>query len=76
MIVMTESYLGYFNKLVDEYNSVYHHYVGKKPFNANYSPLTEEIETNLNPILVRSGGGAGGGSFTLPVVFPLITEKQ
>ena len=34
------------NKLVDQYNSNYHHYINKKPNNANYSDLTEIIETN------------------------------
>ena len=42
----TKSYLSYFNKLVDEYNSTYHCSIGKKPMHADYSALTEEIETN------------------------------
>ena len=37
-------HFGYLNKLVDEYNNS--HYIGKKPIDANWSPLTEEIETN------------------------------
>ena len=39
-------YFGYLNKLVDKYKSTYHHSIGKKPINGNYSALTEEIETN------------------------------
>ena len=35
------------NKLVDQYNNTYHHSINKKPFNADYSALTEKIETNL-----------------------------
>ena len=42
-----KSYLGYANKLVDEYNNTYHHSIGKNPINADYSTLTEEIVTNL-----------------------------
>ena len=40
-----KSYLPYLNKLGDQYNSTYHS-IGKKPINANYSALTEKIETN------------------------------
>ena len=39
-------YLPYLNKLVDQYNNSYHHSINKKPINADYSGLTEEIETN------------------------------
>ena len=38
-------YLGYLNKLADKYNNSYHHSIGKKPIDADYSVLTEEIET-------------------------------
>ena len=34
------------NKLVDQYNNTYHHSINEKPVNANYSALTEKIETN------------------------------
>ena len=34
------------NKLVDQYNNTYHHSINKKPINADYSTLTEKIETN------------------------------
>ena len=40
----SKSYLPYLNKLVDQYNNTYYH---KKPTNADCSPLTEKIETNL-----------------------------
>ena len=39
-------YLSYLIKLVDQYNNTYHHSVGKKPINADYSILTEKTETN------------------------------
>ena len=42
-----KSYLSYCNKLVDQYNNTYHHSINKKPFNDDYSALTEKIETNL-----------------------------
>ena len=41
-----KSYLGYLNKLVDEYNNTCHCSIGKKPVDADYSALTKEIETN------------------------------
>ena len=41
-----KSYLLYLNKLVDQYNNTYHHSINKKPINADYSALTEKIETN------------------------------
>ena len=40
------SYLGYLNKLVDEYNNTNHHSIGKKPTDADYFVLTEEIESS------------------------------
>ena len=39
-------YLGYFNKLVDKYNSTYHRSIDKKPVDADYFALTEEIESS------------------------------
>ena len=39
------SYLGYLDRLVDEYNNTYHRSIGKSPIDADYSALTEEIET-------------------------------
>ena len=40
------SYLGYLNKLVDEYSNKYHHSIGKKRFDADYSALNEDREAN------------------------------
>ena len=37
----SKSDLAYLNKLVDQYNNTYHHSIGKKAINANYSALTE-----------------------------------
>ena len=39
-------YLGYLNKLVDEYNHTYHCSIDKKPIHADFSALTEEIESS------------------------------
>ena len=36
-------YLPYLNKLLDQYNNTYHCSVNKKPINAVYSALTENI---------------------------------
>ena len=42
----SKSYLPYLNKLVDDYNNTYKHSINKKPINADYSALTEDIESN------------------------------
>ena len=42
----SKSYLGYLNKLVHRYNDTYHHSIDKKPTDADYSTLTEKIESN------------------------------
>ena len=41
-----KSYLPYLNELLDQYNNANHHSINKKPINADYSALTEKIETN------------------------------
>ena len=41
----SRSCLPYLNKLVDQSNNTCHSII-KKPINADYSPLTEKIETN------------------------------
>ena len=43
----SKSYVSHLNKLVDQYNNSYHHSINKKSINADYSTLTEKIETNL-----------------------------
>ena len=42
----SKSDLNYLNKLVDQYSNIYQHPICKKPINADYSALTEKIETN------------------------------
>ena len=39
----SNSYLDYLDSLIDEYNNTYHHFVGKKLVDADYSTLPEEI---------------------------------
>ena len=45
----SKSYLPYLNKLVDQYNNTYYsinkHSINKKPINADYSALAENIES-------------------------------
>ena len=43
----SKSHPVYFNKWVNEYNNSCHRSVSKKPFEADNSVLTNEIETNL-----------------------------
>ena len=42
----SRSFLAYLNKLVDQYNNNYHYSIIKKLIDADYSGLTENIETN------------------------------
>ena len=42
----SKSYLPHFNIIVDQYNNTYHHFINKKPINADYSALSEKIEAN------------------------------
>ena len=42
-----KSYLPYLNKLVDQDDNTYHHSINKKPVNAEYSALTQNIESIL-----------------------------
>ena len=46
----SKSYLGYLNKLVDQYNNTFHHSINKELINADYSVLTKKIETNLQAL--------------------------
>ena len=41
-----KSYISYLNKLLDQYNNTFNRSIGKKPIIADYSALTEKIETN------------------------------
>ena len=41
-----KSYLPYLNRLVDQYKNTHHHSINKNPINADYSALTEKLETN------------------------------
>ena len=49
----SKSYLPYLNKLVGQYNNTYHHSINKKPINADYSALTENIDLNLKAPKVK-----------------------
>ena len=42
----SKSYHSYLNKLVNQYNTTYHHSTIKKPLNAVSYALTEKIESN------------------------------
>ena len=41
-----KSYLGYLNKLVNEYNNTYHRFIRKNPIHADYFVLTKEISSS------------------------------
>ena len=42
----SNSYLSYLNRLVDQYDNIYQHSINKETIDADYSALTEKIETN------------------------------
>ena len=42
----SKSYLPYLNKLVDQYNNNYYHFINTKPIKADCSVLSEKIVTN------------------------------
>ena len=46
MVRNSRSYLDCLDKLVDEYNNTYRHYIGKKPIDVDYSGQTGEFKTN------------------------------
>ena len=48
-------YLGYWNKLMDEYNNTYHNSIGKKPVDADYSVLAEKIESSNQASKFKAG---------------------
>ena len=39
----TKSYLASQNKLSDQHNNTYHHFINKRPINVDYSALTGKI---------------------------------
>ena len=41
-----KSYVGYWTKLVNDYNNSYHRCIGRTLFDADYSALTEKTESN------------------------------
>ena len=50
-----KSCLGYLNKLVDQCNNTYHRFIDKKPTDATYSALTEEIELSHKSLVFKVG---------------------
>ena len=48
-------YVGYLNKIVDEYNNSYYHSIDKKPIDPDYSALTEEIESSHQALEFKVG---------------------
>ena len=51
----SKSYLGYLNKLVDEYNNSYHCSISKKSTDADYSGLTATIESSRKALKFKVG---------------------
>ena len=42
----SKSYLPYLNNLIEEFNNTYHYSIDKKPITADFSALSENIESN------------------------------
>ena len=49
----SKSYLSYLNKLADQYNNTYYHYITKKLINTYYSALTEKMRPILKPLSLK-----------------------
>ena len=45
-VITERSYLNHLINLEHQYHNTYHHSINKRPINADYSALTEKIETN------------------------------
>ena len=45
-MIATLILVSYLNKLVDQYNNIYTHSIGKKPINADHPVWTKKFETN------------------------------
>ena len=46
------------NKLIDQNDNTYHHFINKKPINANSSALTKKLEMNSKVSKVKVNGRA------------------
>ena len=47
--------LSYLNKLIDQYNNLYHCFIGKKVIDVDYSALIESIESIYKPLKFKIG---------------------
>ena len=47
-----KSYLSYLNKLLDQYDNTYHHSIGERPINADYSALTKKLRVILRLLIL------------------------
>ena len=55
----SKSYLGYLNKLVDEYNNTNHRSIDKKPIDIDYSALMEDIKSSIKLLNLKLLIGSG-----------------
>ena len=72
----SKSYLSYLNKLLDHNNNTYHHSIGRKPINVDYSALTEKIETNPKLLSLKLMIGSELLSIRIFLVKVLLTVNQ
>ena len=47
-----KSYLSYLNKLLDQYDNTYHHSIGQRPINTDYSALTKKLRVILRLLIL------------------------
>ena len=59
MTANNKNNLGYLNKLVDEFNNSYHHSIGAKTVDADYSALPEKLRQILSHINLKLVIGSG-----------------
>ena len=63
MTAKDKSYLRYLNKWLDQCNNTYHYSINKKLIYADYSALTEKIETNLKASKFKVNNRAGNTKY-------------
>ena len=71
-------YLAYLNKLVDQYNNTYHHSIGEKPIDDDYSVLTKKLTRILKLLslkLIRESQLLSIRMFSVKLTLEIVQEK-
>ena len=71
-------YLAYLNKLVDQCNNTYHHSIGEKPIDDDYSVLTKKLTRILKLLslkLFRESQLLSIRMFSVKLTLEIVQEK-